>query len=59
VTLFKFGAQSSEDVARVGFAAFQSNQTIAISGIKNIALALLGKFSPRYVTRKIAQALNR
>lgn len=58
VTLFKFGVQSSEDVARVGFAAFQKNQAIAISGIKNIVLALLVKLSPRFVTRKIAQALN-
>ena len=58
ITLFKFGAQSAEAVANVGFAAFQRNQTIAISGFKNIALAWIGKFSPRYVTRKIAQALN-
>jgi short-subunit dehydrogenase len=57
--LFKLGAQSSEDVARVGFAAFQSNRAIAISGIKNRVLVILGKLSPRYVTRKIAQALNR
>ena len=58
VKLFKLGVQSSEDVAAVGFAAFQKNQAIAISGIKNIVLALLGKLSPRSVTRKIAQALN-
>jgi short-subunit dehydrogenase len=59
VGLFKLGAQSAQDVALVGFAAFQNNRAIAISGIKNIALIFLGKLSPRYVTRKIAQALNR
>jgi len=58
VTLFKFGAQSSEVVAKVGFAAFQKNQAIAISGIKNKVLAFIAKLSPRYVTRKITQALN-
>jgi uncharacterized protein len=58
VALFKFGAQPSEDVAKVGFGAFQKNQAIAISGVKNIVLALLGKLSPRYVTRKIAGTLN-
>jgi short-subunit dehydrogenase len=59
VGLFKLGAQSAQDVARVGFVAFQNNQAIAISGVKNLVLALLGKLSPRYLTRKIAQALNR
>jgi short-subunit dehydrogenase len=59
VGLFKLGAQTAQDVAHVGFTAFQNNRTIAISGFKNTALAILGKFSPRYVTRKIAQALNR
>ncbi|WP_296652204.1 SDR family oxidoreductase [Rhodoferax sp.] len=59
VGLFKLGAQSAEEVARVGVTGFQNNRTIAISGFKNSALAFLGKFSPRFVTRKIAQALNR
>jgi short-subunit dehydrogenase len=59
VGLFKFGAQSAQDVARVGFCAFQRNQTIAVSGFKNLAMVILGKFSPRYVTRKVAQFLNR
>ena len=58
VTLFKFGVQSSADVAAVGFNAFQKNQAVAISGIKNAVLVFIGKFSPRSVTRKIAQALN-
>jgi len=58
VALFKFGAQTSEDVARVGYAAFQKNQAIAISGLKNAILAFVAKLSPRSLTRKIAQALN-
>ena len=59
VGLFKLGAQSALDVARTGFAAFARNQTITIPGLKNQLLTLMGKFSPRVVTRKIAQALNR
>lgn len=59
VGLFKLGAQSAQDVARVGFEAFQNNRAIAISGLKNLVLAVLGKFSPRFVTRKIAKALNK
>jgi short-subunit dehydrogenase len=59
VGLFKLGAQSAQDVARVGFSAFQRNQTIAVSGFKNLAMVILGKFSPRYAARKIAQFLNR
>lgn len=57
--LFKLGAQSASAVAEVGFAAFQNNRTIAISGFKNMVLAFLVKLSPRSVTRRIAQALNR
>ena len=57
--LFKFGAHSAEAVARLGYSAFQKNQTIAIPGFKNNILALGSKLSPRFVTRKIAQFLNR
>lgn len=59
VGLFKLGAQSAEEVARIGISAFQNNRTIAVSGFKNSAMVILGKVSPRYVTRKVAQFLNR
>lgn len=59
IGLFKLGAQSAQEVARFGLAAFARNQAIAIPGFKNWALTVLGMFSPRYVTRKIAQTLNR
>lgn len=52
------GAQSASEVAAFGLAAFQNNRAIAISGFKNRVLALLAKFSPRYLTRKIAQLIN-
>lgn len=59
VGLFKLGAQSAQAVAHYGFAAFERNQTIAVSGFKNLVMVLLGKVSPRFLTRKIAQFLNR
>jgi len=58
INLFRFGAQSSEAVAKVGYRALQRNQAIAISGFKNSLLATTAKFSPRFVTRRIAMALN-
>jgi short-subunit dehydrogenase len=57
--LFKTGVQTPSAVAHRGYRAFQRNQTIAISGYKNLLLALAVKFSPRAITRKIAGALNR
>jgi short-subunit dehydrogenase len=51
--------QTPAAVAHRGYRAFQRNQTIAISGYKNLLLALAVKFSPRAITRKIAGALNR
>ncbi len=59
VAAFKLGAQSALDVALFGVSAFQANRAIAISGFKNSVLALLGKWAPRSVTRKVVQLLNR
>ena len=58
INLLKLGAQSAEDVAECGYRAFQGNQAIAVSGFKNKLLAISAKFSPKYLTRKIAMALN-
>ena len=57
--LLKMGAQTAEDVAQFGYAAFQSNQAIAISGLQNKLVAFAGKLSPRFMTRRIAKVLNR
>ncbi len=56
--LLKFGAHSASEVAQIGFTAFQRNQAIAIPGLKNRLLAFSTRFAPRFVTRKMAQALN-
>lgn len=57
--LFKFGAQSANEVAKFGYAAYQRNQAIAIPGLKNKLLAIAAKISPRIMSRKSALALNR
>jgi uncharacterized protein len=58
VNLFKMGAENAEAVARVGYAAFQNNKAVAISGFKNKLTAFSTRLAPRAVARKIAQALN-
>jgi len=58
VKLFKSGAQSAELVARVGYAAFQGNRAITISGFKNEIGAFATRLAPRAVARKFAMALN-
>lgn len=57
--LFRFGTQSAAAVAQFGYAAYQRNQAIAIPGLRNRLLALGARLSPRFVSRKIAKALNR
>ena len=56
--LFKFGAHSAAQVAQYGYAAFQRNDAIAIPGLKNTLLALGSKLSPRFLSRRIAKAMN-
>ena len=58
VNLFKMGAESAEAVAQVGYAAFEKNTAIAISGFKNKLTAFSTRFAPRAVARKIAKTLN-
>lgn len=58
VKLFKSAAQSLDLVARVGYAAFQGNRAIAISGFKNEIGAFATRLAPRAVARKLAMALN-
>lgn len=56
--LFKFGAQSPEEVAKFGYAAYQGNQAIAIPGFKNKFLAIAARLSPRFMSRRVSMALN-
>ena len=58
VNLFKMGAQSAGAVAQVGYAAFDRNQAIVISGLKNKIAAFTTRLAPRAITRKIAMMLN-
>jgi uncharacterized protein len=58
VNLFKMGAESADTVTRVGYAAFQRNQAVAISGLKNKLGAFSTRLAPRSIARKIAKALN-
>jgi short-subunit dehydrogenase len=58
VKLFKSGAQSADLVARVGYAAFQRNRAIAVSGFKNEIGAFATRLVSRAVARKFAMVLN-
>lgn len=58
INLFKMGAESADKVAQVGYAAFQRNQAIAISGFKNKIGVFATRLGPRAVARKIAKMLN-
>ena len=56
--LFKSGAQCADQVARLGYAAFQGNRAIAISGFRNEIGAFATRLAPRAIARKFAMALN-
>jgi short-subunit dehydrogenase len=56
--MFKFGAQSASDVARTGLNGFEAGRAVVVSGLKNKMLAGLGKLSPRWLTRRVAEFLN-
>jgi short-subunit dehydrogenase len=58
VGMFKFGAQTAQAVAQCGVRGLAANQAIAVSGLKNQVLAGLGKFIPRWLTRRVAGFLN-
>ena len=50
--LFKAGAMTSADVAKQALA--NRHSAIVVTGIKNQVGVLVGKVSPRFMTRKIA-----
>ena len=53
VNLFKMGAETPEAVARVGYAAFQNNKAVAISGFKNKLTAFSTRLAPRAAAQKL------
>lgn len=56
--LFKFGTQSAEQVARLGYRAVRQGRTVAVSGwVSRIVVAML-RFSPRWFTRRVAAHLT-
>jgi uncharacterized protein len=52
-------AGSADAVERDGLAALAANRAVKVSGLGNLLLAQSGRFSPRFLTRKIAGLLQR
>jgi short-subunit dehydrogenase len=52
-------AMSAESVARIGFKSFRRGKIVAVTGWRNKLLIQTVRFSPRFIVRKIAQALNK
>lgn len=55
---FARSMMSAESVARIGHRAFRQGRVVAITGLRNRALAFSVRLAPRFVVRKIAQRLN-
>lgn len=56
--LFKLGQMRSDAVARAGYNAMMKGKTLAIPGVKNRALALSVRFSPRKLVTAVSRGLN-
>lgn len=56
--LFQAGAMSSAEVARFGLEGYEARKAIVIPGARNRAGALGAKFSPRFLSRRIAGLLQ-
>jgi hypothetical protein len=57
--LFRSGAMSAESVAKIGYRSFRRGKVVAVAGWRNKLLIQTVRFSPRFMVRKIAQALNK
>ena len=55
--LFKLGPMSAEAVAAAGHRGFRRGKAIVVPGIGNKLAAILVRFAPRIVVRKVAKAL--
>ncbi len=55
---FQKTAMSAETVASFGYRAFRRGRVIAIPGLPNRLLALLVRFTPRGLVRKVTKRLN-
>ena len=56
--LFKFGTQSSSEVAQKGYDGFREGKIITIPSISSSLLPVLVRFSPRFLVRKVTKKLN-
>jgi short-subunit dehydrogenase len=56
--LFKRGAMTAADVARIGVDGYEAGQAIVVAGAANRVGTLGAKLFPRFVTRKIAGMLQ-
>jgi short-subunit dehydrogenase len=56
--LFKLGAMTSHDVARIGLAGMLRGRTLIVPGVKNKLLAQSVRFSPRKVVTAIARMIQ-
>lgn len=57
--LFKLMAGDADQVIADGLRALAQNRAVAVSGLANAALAAAPRFSPRWLSRRIAGALQR
>jgi uncharacterized protein len=57
--LFKMSRMSARTVAEIGHRALRQGRVVAITGYRNRMLAFCVRFSPRWMVRRIAAALNR
>lgn len=56
--LFKQGAMSAAEVARLGIEGYEAGRAIVVTGAVNRIGALGAKFLPRFITRRIAGILQ-
>jgi short-subunit dehydrogenase len=56
--LFKAGAMSADDVARIGFEGWKDGKTLVIAGTRNRIGAFSLRLAPRAMVRKVVKRLN-
>lgn len=57
--LFRMNRMSARTVAEIGHRAFRQGRALAVPGLRNRMLACAVRFSPRWMVRGIAAALNK
>lgn len=56
--LFRLGAMSAAAVAQIGHRGFRRGKVVVVPGFRNWLLSQSARFSPRFVVRKVTNALN-